>query len=205
MSQLLITPSLLAYHDWTDFKALLQYLESAPIDGLHIDVMDGHLVPNLAFGPDLVRSLSKHTSHHLDFHLMINCLETLLPRYIDLKPRSIFFHPEACIDITTIIETIKSAGIQVGFAIHPDYSIEKIKPFWTLLDRLLIMTVYPGFSGQMMIPKHLEKVKWAKEQGFKGLCFVDGGINHEKIPLLRDHLVDGAVMGNSYFSTMEKL
>ena len=196
---------MLAYHDWTDFKALLQQLESTPIDGLHIDVMDGHFVPNLAFGPDLVRSLSKHTTHPLDFHLMINCLDTLLSRYINLKPRSIFFHPEACTEITPIIEAIKSADIQVGFAIHPDYSIEKTKPFWPLLDRLLIMTVYPGFSGQAMIPEHLEKVKWAKKQGFKGLCFVDGGVNHEKISLLENYLVDGAVMGNSYFSTMEKL
>lgn len=197
---MLITPSLLAYHDWIEFKSLLATLESHPIDGLHIDVMDGHFVPNLAFGPDLVRSISAHTRNRLDVHLMINCLDVMLPRYIELKPRVIFFHPEVCADVMPYITAIKSAGIQTGFAIHPDYPIEKTKPFWHLLDRLMIMTVYPGFAGQTMIPQHLEKVKWAKEQGYPGLCFVDGGVTHEKFPLLQRHGVDGSVMGNSYFS-----
>lgn len=197
---MLITPSLLAYHDWIEFKSLLASLESHPIDGLHIDVMDGHFVPNLAFGPDLVRSISAHTRHRLDVHLMINCLDVMLPRYIALKPRVIFFHPEVCADVMPYIAAIKSAGIQTGFAIHPDYPIEKTKPFWHLLDRLMIMTVYPGFAGQTMISQHLEKVKWAKEQGYPGLCFVDGGVTPEKFPLLQSHGVDGTVMGNSYFS-----
>jgi len=175
-----------------------------PIDGLHVDVMDGHFVSNLAFGPDLVRSISKHTKHPLDFHLMINCLDALLPRYITLNPRSIFFHPEACTDIEKIIESIKTANIQVGFAIHPDYDISKTKPFWRALDRLLIMTVYPGFSGQTMIQAHLEKVKWVKKHGFQGLCFVDGGVTHDNFPLLTQYLVDGVVMGKSYFSTVER-
>lgn len=200
---MLITPSLLAYHDWVEFKSLLQRLELHPIDGLHIDVMDGHFVPNLAFGPEFVRSIAMHTSHHLDIHLMITCLESLLIRYIDLKPRVIFFHPEACMAVPSVIERIKAAGIQVGFAIHPDYPIEKTKPFWHVLDRLLIMTVYPGFAGQTMIPAHLAKVRWAKDHGYPGLCFVDGGINRAKFPLLQDHAVDGAVMGSSYFTTME--
>lgn len=199
---MLVTPSLLAYQDWVDFKSLLQNLESHPIDGLHIDVMDGHFVPNLAFGPDLVGSIVAHTKHPLDVHLMISCLDVMLPRYIALKPRVIFFHPEACEDVMSYIVAIKSAGIHVGFAIHPDYPIEKTRPFWHLLDRLLIMTVYPGFAGQTMIPVHLEKVKWAKEQGYHGLCFVDGGVNHEKFPLLHSHGVDGSVMGNSYFSAI---
>lgn len=200
-----ITPSLLAYDDWVDFKSLLNSLESQPIDGLHIDVMDGHFVQNLAFGPDLVRSIFAHTRHPLDVHLMINCLDTMLPRYIALKPRAIFFHPEVCTDMMSVIEAIQSAGVQVGFAIHPDYPIEESKPFWHMLDRLLIMTVYPGFSGQTMIPVYLEKIKWAKEQGFQGPCFVDGGVNYEKFPLLHSYAVDGAVMGNSYFATMEML
>jgi ribulose-phosphate 3-epimerase len=197
---MLITPSLLAYHDWIEFKSLLASLESHPIDGLHIDVMDGHFVPNLAFGPDLVRSISAHTKHHLDVHLMISCLDVMLPRYIALKPRVIFFHPEVCVDAMPFISAIKSAGVQTGFAIHPDYPIEKTKPFWHLLDRLMIMTVYPGFAGQTMIPQHLEKVKWVKEQGYQGLCFVDGGVNPEKFPLLQSHGVEGSVMGNSYFA-----
>lgn len=198
-----ITPSLLAYHDWVEFKSLLSNLESHHIDGLHIDVMDGHFVPNLAFGPDLVNSIAAHTSHPLDIHLMISCLDTMLPRYIALKPRVIFFHPESCTEIMPFIDSIKTAGVQVGFAVHPDFSIEKTKPFWHMLDRLLIMTVYPGFSGQTMIPAHLEKIKWAKDCGYPGVCFVDGGVNYEKFPLLQSYAVDGVVMGNSYFATME--
>lgn len=201
---MLITPSLLAYHDWVEFKSLLQDLESHPIDGLHIDVMDGHFVPNLAFGPDLVRSIVHHTTHPLDIHLMIDCFGAMLKRYVDLKPRTIFFHPEACedlsVNVSLVIEAIKLADIQVGFAIHPDYPIERTKPFWHMLDRLLIMTVYPGFAGQKMIEQHLSKVKWAKEEGFQGLCFIDGGVNHEKFPLLDRYKVDGVVMGNSYFN-----
>jgi ribulose-phosphate 3-epimerase len=201
---MLITPSLLAYHDWVEFKSLLRDLESHPIDGLHIDVMDGHFVPNLAFGPDLVGSIAKHTTHPLDIHLMINCLDTMLKRYVDLSPRVIFFHPEACDNIPLVIELIHSAGVQVGFAIHPGYPIEKTKPFWHVLDRLLIMTVYPGFSGQTMIAQHLEKVKWVKQEGFQGLCFVDGGVTREKFPELQAYQVDGVVMGNSYFQVALK-
>jgi ribulose-phosphate 3-epimerase len=197
-----ITPSLLAYHDWIEFKSLLANLDSHSIDGLHIDVMDGHFVPNLAFGPDLVRSIAKHTVHLLDVHLMISCLDTMLQRYVALKPRTIFFHPEATSDTMSVITVIKSAGIQTGLAIHPDYPIENTKPFWPALDRLLIMTVYPGFAGQTMIPKYLEKVTWAKEQGYPGLCFVDGGVTREKFPLLQSYGVDGVVMGNSYFSAL---
>ncbi len=197
-----ITPSLLAYTDWLKFDGLLRVLDKCSINGLHVDIMDGHFVPNLAFGPDLVRSIAMHTSYPLDLHLMINCLDILLDHYLRINPRIIIFHPEACTNVIPYIENIKKTNIQVGFAIHPDYPIEETKPFWHIVDRLLIMTVYPGFSGQAMLAQNLEKVMYAKSQNYKGECWVDGGVTFERFEELKKYGVDGVVMGNSFFSTL---
>lgn len=167
----------------------IKKLEQAGVDWLHIDIMDGHFVPNFTFGPDIVKKVREITSLPLDIHLMVEEPE----RYIDIwQPTSkdiISFHIEAKSKPEEVIEQIKTKQSRPALALNPQSPIEAVVPFLTSLDMILLMTVNPGFAGQKWIPEVLDKVgqlkKLAQEKNLAIDIQVDGNIGEHNIALLQ--------------------
>lgn len=179
----------------------LRNLESAGIDLLHCDVMDGIFVNNLAMGPYVLEQIRNNTTIPLDIHLAT--IDTL--KYIDmysyLKPEYISFHIEASQDVYEDIEKIKSKGIKASIAISPDTPLEKVKPYLSDIDMILVMTVNPGFAGQKFNYRVLEKLDELNEYlstlEKRPLIEVDGCINKDTVNMLQNKLVDIYVVGTS--------
>jgi ribulose-phosphate 3-epimerase len=196
-----IFPSLLA----ADFAALAEEVErvEAHVDGIHLDVMDGHFVPNLTFGMPVLRSLRPRTSLYFDAHLMMTnpdyYFEDLAGCGVDL----VTVHIEVYPDPTPIAEKARSAGLSFGLTFNPPTPFEAIEPFVALADNLLIMSVHPGFGGQDFIPEVLTKVERAREiidsQDLATDIQIDGGINPETGKAARAAGADIFVAGTSIF------
>lgn len=176
--------------DLLNLENEIKKLEKAGIDMLHIDIMDGHFVPNFTFGPDIVHAIRRITDLPLDIHLMIQNPEKYLDIW-NIKDQDIItVHLETPNDMRQIIADIKSLGAKAGISIKPKTDINKIEPFLNEIDMILIMTVEPGFSGQKWIPETLDKIKKLKsmicEQCYEADIQVDGNIGEHNIRDLRD-------------------
>ena len=181
MPPVLIAPSILAA-DFSQLEAEIHRVEEAGADWLHLDIMDGHFVDNISFGPAIVGTVRKQTQLPLDVHLMIQHPDHYLPRFLEAGANSVTVHvePEAKHDVAATLGAIRAAGCGVGLTLNPATPFEAVAPYLDTIDLLLIMTVHPGFGGQAFRPEMMEKVKRAKEwrdaNGGKLHIEVDGGI-----------------------------
>ncbi len=180
MKKIQISPSILA-GDFSNLGLEIKRLEQAGADMIHVDVMDGHFVPNLTIGPPVIKSLRRYTDLPFDVHLMISPVHKYIKNFSDAGSDIITIHPEATENIKNSINLIKSLGKKVGLSLNPDTPIDIIKNYFNEIDLVLVMTVYPGFGGQKFITKILDKIKDLKKiKDEKKLNFdieVDGGIN----------------------------
>jgi ribulose-phosphate 3-epimerase len=204
MAKVIVAPSILA----SDFSRLadeIQRVEEAGADWVHCDIMDGHFVDNISFGPAIVGFVRKQTKLPLDVHLMIEHADHYVPRFVKAGANSITVHvePEAKHDVAKTLTQIRDAGCRVGLTLNPETSFQLVEPFLGSIDMLLVMTVHPGFGGQSFRTEQMEKVQraaaWNKERQ-RGIDIeVDGGINPETAQLSIQSGANVLVAGTSIF------
>ena len=203
-----IAPSLLSA-DFADLKSELKSIEEAGCTVLHYDVMDGHFVPNISFGADILHDVHRITNMELDVHLMISDPMFYVDRFIKAGASYISFHIEAMESVEKtheLIKKIKEAGVKASIAINPGTSYEAVIPFLDEIDMILVMSVQPGFGGQKFNPVAIDKIaalsKYKKEKGF--LIEVDGGINATTIQDVRKAGCDLFVAGSAVFNQNDR-
>ncbi len=204
MKNIQISPSILSA-DFSQLGTEIKRLEEGGADMIHVDVMDGHFVPNLTIGPPVIKALRKHCSLKFDVHLMISPVHEYIKAYADAGADIITIHPEATRNLRESIKTIKDLKKEVGVSLNPDSKIELITEFLDQIDLVLIMSVNPGFGGQKFMPEVLDKIKELKKiQQEKKLNFdieIDGGINFENCKIAIDAGANILVSGTTVFKS----
>tara|TARA_B100000579_G_C22719882_1_gene798854 strand:- start:349 stop:1008 length:660 start_codon:yes stop_codon:yes gene_type:complete len=202
MGSIKISPSILSA-DFSKLGKEIQDLEKAKADLIHIDVMDGHFVPNITIGPDVISKLRKYTSLPFDVHLMISPVHDFIKNFAEAGADIITIHPEATKDLVSSIQKIKSYNKKVGISLNPETSIDKVLPVLSLIDLVLVMSVNPGFGGQKFMTETLEKVKMLRKEidikKFKVQIEIDGGINFNNSKAAIKAGVDILVSGTTIF------
>ncbi len=198
-----ISPSIIAA-DLSRMGEIVETFDPAVIDLLHIDVMDGHFVPNMTFGPAYIGGLKKHSAIPLDIHLMIERPEDTMDRYLALEPWCVTFHYEATRFPARLLREIKDAGPRAGITINPATPVESVFDILPYADMVLIMSVDPGFYGQKFMPEALGRIKkladFAASQGQNDLIIqVDGGVNNDNIKSIVDAGAGILVAGGAAF------
>ena len=206
MSLIKISPSILSA-DFSKLGSENQNLEKAGADYIHIDVMDGHFVPNITIGPEVISKLRKHTKLPFDVHLMISPVHNFIKDFAKAGADIITIHPEATNDIIKSIKEIKSYQKKVGISLNPETSVEKVIPVIDEIDLVLVMSVNPGFGGQKFMEKVLEKVKVLRKEidkkKLKTQIEIDGGINFENSKKAINAGVNILVSGTTIFKENE--
>jgi ribulose-phosphate 3-epimerase len=186
MNQIKISPSILSC-DFSEIGKEIEKLNHSGADLIHVDVMDGHFVPNLTFGPPVIKKIRKCSDLPFDVHLMISPVEKYIKDYAEAGADIITFHPEATEDIGKTIEVIRSYKKKVGISLNPETPSSVIENYLKEIDLILIMSVNPGFAGQKFMPEVLEKVKFFRSkidnEKLNVDIEIDGGIDFETAPL----------------------
>jgi len=204
MKKIQISPSILSA-DFSQLGNEVKRLEDGGADMIHVDVMDGHFVPNLTIGPPVIKALKKNCSLKFDVHLMISPVHKYIETYADAGADIITIHPEATDNLNESILKIKSLNKKVGVSLNPDSKIDLIKDLLDKIDLILIMSVNPGFGGQKFIPEVLDKIKKLKEiQKKESLDFdieIDGGINFDNCRIAIEAGANILVSGTTVFKS----
>ena len=206
MPDIKISPSILSA-DFSKLGSEIQNLEKAGADFIHIDVMDGHFVPNITIGPEVINKLRKCTSLPFDVHLMISPVHDFIKNFAEAGADIITIHPEATKDLTDSIKKIKSYNKKAGVSLNPETPVDKVLPILNLIDLVLIMSVNPGFGGQKFMKETLEKVKILRKEidskKLKTQIEIDGGINFDNAKMAIEAGVNILVSGTTIFKENE--
>jgi ribulose-phosphate 3-epimerase len=208
MGKVLIAPSILAA-DFSRLAEEIHRVEAAGADWIHCDIMDGHFVDNISFGPDVVRLVRKETNLPLDVHLMIEHADHYVPRFAKAGANSITVHvePEAKHDVVKTLDDIRNSGCRAGLTLNPETPFELIEPFLGKFDMLLVMTVHPGFGGQPFRDDQMEKVRraagWNHSRLHKIDVEVDGGITAKTARVAVENGANILVAGTSIFHSKD--
>jgi ribulose-phosphate 3-epimerase len=200
MERIIVAPSILA----ADFLRLgdeIRRVEAAGADWIHCDIMDGHFVDNITFGPEIVGRVRGLTSLPLDVHLMIEHADHYVPRFINAGANSITVHvePEAKHGVAETLQQIRDTGCRVGLTLNPETAFDLVEPFLDKIDILLVMTVHPGFGGQSFRADQMQKVRSARSSNGEIDIEVDGGINAETARISIENGANVLVAGTSIF------
>ena len=202
MASVKISPSILSAN-FSQLGKEVTKLEKAGADLIHVDVMDGHFVPNITIGPVVIKSLRKYTSLPFDVHLMVSPVHKYIKNFAKAGADIITIHPEATKNLKKSIKKIRSYGKKVGVSLNPETSINKVIPVLKMIDVVLIMSVNPGFGGQKLIKNTLQKSKKLKKiivkKKLKVKIEMDGGINFKNSSLVKKSGVDIIVSGTTIF------
>ena len=193
-----IAPSILAA-DQLNLEKDIKAAEKAGCDWIHVDIMDAHFVPNLAYSVDTVRRLREVTDLPLDVHLMMDHPETLADAFINAGADTLTIHAEADTDVAALLRKIREAGILAGVSVKPGTPAEAVKPYFETAGLILAMTVEPGFGGQKLDRNVLSKMRKIRDAGYSGLIEADGGLREDNLQELIDSGLDVAVMGTALF------
>ena len=202
MKNIQISPSILSA-DFSQLGSEIKRLEEGGADMIHVDVMDGHFVPNLTIGPPVIKSLRKHCSLKFDVHLMISPVHKYIEAYADAGADIITIHPEATENLENSIKKIREKNKKVGVSLNPESKIDLILNLLDQIDLVLIMSVNPGFGGQKFMPEVLEKTKAVRnlinEKNLKVDVEIDGGINFENCSKVKNAGANILVSGSTVF------
>jgi ribulose-phosphate 3-epimerase len=205
--KLLIAPSLLSC-DFARIADELAGIEAAGADWHHVDVMDGHFVPNLTIGPPVVERIKAVTTRPLDVHLMITDPRRYARDFARAGAHVLTFHAEVCADdaaARAVIRAFRDEGVPlVGCALNPDTPVERVAGYLDELDMVLVMSVFPGFGGQRFMPEVLPKVRWLRERGYAGHVEMDGGLNPETLPRCAEAGADVLVAGSAIYGVADR-